>query len=84
MPVAIPMAGMDPDPDHLARGFRWPRYRIVAANVWPLLLLKMVVPLAAGLEVLFLALYVFWASGNGRLRHGSAWAGLAQRPGGSG
>lgn len=38
---------------------------MAAANVWPLLLLKLDVPLAAGLEVLFLALYVFWTSGNG-------------------
>lgn len=38
---------------------------LVAANVWPLLLLKLSVPLAAIAEGIFLALYVWWASGGG-------------------
>lgn len=38
---------------------------LVAANVWPLLLLKLSVPLAVIAEALFLALYVWWASGGG-------------------
>ena len=38
---------------------------LVAANVWPLLLLNLGVPLAAIAEVIFLALYVWWASGGG-------------------
>ncbi len=38
---------------------------LVAANVWPLLLLKLGVPLAAAAEAIFLALYVWWAAGGG-------------------
>ena len=36
-----------------------------AANLWPVLLLSLGVPLAAVLEVLFLALYLWWAGGGG-------------------
>jgi membrane protease YdiL (CAAX protease family) len=36
-----------------------------AANVWPVLLATLGMPLAAGAEVLFLALYLAWAAGNG-------------------
>jgi len=36
-----------------------------AANVWPLLLLNLGVPLAAIAEALFLALYIWWAAGGG-------------------
>jgi len=38
---------------------------LIPANVWPLLLLNLGVPLAAVVEVAFLALYVWWASGGG-------------------
>ena len=38
---------------------------LVAANVWPLLLLKLGTPIASAAEVLFLAVYVWWASGGG-------------------
>jgi membrane protease YdiL (CAAX protease family) len=38
---------------------------MIAANVWPILLLKIGMPMAAGAEVAFLALYVWWASGGG-------------------
>jgi membrane protease YdiL (CAAX protease family) len=38
---------------------------MVAANVWPLLLLRLGVPLAAVAETIFLALYVWWSSGGG-------------------
>jgi membrane protease YdiL (CAAX protease family) len=38
---------------------------LVAANVWPLLLLKLGVPLAAIAEVIFLAFYLWWAGGGG-------------------
>ena len=38
---------------------------LIPANVWPLLLLNLGVPLAAILEAVFLALYVWWASGGG-------------------
>jgi membrane protease YdiL (CAAX protease family) len=38
---------------------------LVAANVWPLLLLNLGVPLAVVAEVIFLALYVWWAAGGG-------------------
>ena len=38
---------------------------LVAANVWPFLLLNLGVPLAAIVETMFLALYVWWAGGGG-------------------
>ena len=38
---------------------------LVAANVWPVLLIALGMPLAGILEVGFLALYFWWASGNG-------------------
>lgn len=38
---------------------------LLPANVWPLLLLSFGLPLAAILEVIFLGLYVWWASGGG-------------------
>jgi len=38
---------------------------LVAANVWPLLLLNLGVPLATVAEAIFLAIYVWWASGGG-------------------
>jgi membrane protease YdiL (CAAX protease family) len=38
---------------------------LVAANVWQLLLLNLGVPLAATAEVIFLALYLWWAGGGG-------------------
>ena len=45
---------------------------LVAANVWPLLLLKLGVPLAATAEAIFLALYVSWAAGGGPPRKAQA------------
>lgn len=38
---------------------------LIAANVWPLLLLKLGVPLAATAETIFLALYLWWVAGGG-------------------
>ena len=38
---------------------------LIAANIWPLLLLSLGMPIAAGVEVVFLALYIWWASGGG-------------------
>lgn len=38
---------------------------MVAANVWPLLLVTLGVPLAAIAEAIFLGLYVWWSSGGG-------------------
>jgi membrane protease YdiL (CAAX protease family) len=38
---------------------------LVPANVWPMLLLSLDVPLAAIAEAIFLALYVWWAGGGG-------------------
>ncbi len=38
---------------------------LVPANVWPLLLLNLGVPLAAIIEAIFLGLYLWWASGGG-------------------
>ena len=38
---------------------------LVAANVWPILLLSLSVPVAAVVEMVFLGLYLWWASGGG-------------------
>ena len=38
---------------------------LVAANVWPILLLSLSVPLAALVEIVFIGLYVWWTSGGG-------------------
>jgi len=38
---------------------------LIPANVWPPLLLNLGVPLAATIELVFLGLYVWWASGGG-------------------
>jgi membrane protease YdiL (CAAX protease family) len=38
---------------------------LLAANVWPLLLFNLPVPVAAAAEAAFLSLYVWWASGGG-------------------
>jgi len=38
---------------------------LVAANVWPLLLVKLGMPIAAAAEAVFLTTYVWWASGGG-------------------
>jgi membrane protease YdiL (CAAX protease family) len=38
---------------------------LIPANVWPPLLLSLGVPLAATLELIFLGLYIWWASGGG-------------------
>lgn len=51
---------------------------LAPANVWPPLLLILGVPLAATTETLFLALYVWWASGGGppltsRMARGAAF-----------
>lgn len=41
---------------------------LVAANVWPVLLTTLGLPLGAAVELLFLMLYLWWASGGGRPR----------------
>jgi membrane protease YdiL (CAAX protease family) len=38
---------------------------MVAANVWPLLLLNLGAPIAAVLELIFLGAYLWWAAGGG-------------------
>jgi membrane protease YdiL (CAAX protease family) len=38
---------------------------MIAANIWPLLLVSLGMPVAAGAEIVFLALYVWWVSGGG-------------------
>src|SRR5512135_2267549 len=38
---------------------------LVAANVWPILLLSLSLPLAALVEIIFLGLYLWWTSGGG-------------------
>src|SRR5437016_6332819 len=42
---------------------------MVAANVWPLFLLNLGVPLAAPAEAIFLAAYIWWAAGGGPPRN---------------
>ena len=49
---------------------------MIAANVWPVLLIKLGVPVAAVGEAIFLAAYVWWAAGGGppkRTEAGRAW-----------
>jgi membrane protease YdiL (CAAX protease family) len=38
---------------------------LVAANMWPVLLLKLGLPFAVAAEVVFLSLYIWWAGGRG-------------------
>ena len=38
---------------------------LTAANVWPLLLIKLGAPIASAAEIVFLAVYMWWASGGG-------------------
>lgn len=45
---------------------------LVAANVWPILLLKLGMPLAAAAEVIFLGIYIWWVSGGGPPRSWNA------------
>jgi membrane protease YdiL (CAAX protease family) len=52
-----------------------------AANVWPLLLLSLGVPLAAITEAVFLALYVWWVRGGGSPRSTQAARAAAFRSG---
>ena len=52
---------------------------LVPANVWPPLLLTLGVPLAATTEAIFLALYIWWASGGGPPRTSKATRGAAFR-----
>ena len=52
---------------------------LAGANVWPSLLLNLGVPLAATAEALFLALYLWWASGGGPPRTTQAVRGSAFR-----
>lgn len=54
---------------------------LFTANVWPLLLLSLGVPLAATIEVVFLGLYVWWARGGGPPKRTHAARGLAFRSG---
>jgi len=44
---------------------------LIAANVWPILLGILSVPVAAFVEVIFLSLYLWWASGGGPPRRTS-------------
>lgn len=38
---------------------------MMAANIWPILLLRIGLPTAAGVELAFLGLYAWWAAGGG-------------------
>jgi membrane protease YdiL (CAAX protease family) len=55
---------------------------LVAANVWPLLLLSLGVPLAAVVEVIFLVLYLWWTTGGGPPRSTQGVRGEISRSGG--
>ena len=52
---------------------------LIPANVWPPLLLSLGVPLAATIELVFLGLYVWWASGGGPPQRIRAARGIAFR-----
>ncbi len=54
---------------------------LVPANVWPLLLLNLGVPLAATAEAIFLGLYLWWAGGGGPPRAAQAARARAFRRG---
>ena len=54
---------------------------MVAANVWPLLLVTLGVPLAAIAEAIFLGAYVWWLSGGGPPRRTRAPRAMAFRRG---
>ena len=54
---------------------------LAAANVWPLFLLHLSVPLAAVAEAIFLALYLWWVSGGGPPRTTQAARALSFRRG---
>ena len=55
---------------------------LVAANVWPVLLLNLGVPLGASAELSFLGLYVWWARGGGPPRRTRGARSVAFRSGG--
>jgi membrane protease YdiL (CAAX protease family) len=52
---------------------------LIPANVWPPLLLNLGVPLATTIELVFLGLYVWWASGGGPPQRIRAARGIAFR-----
>ena len=52
---------------------------LIPGNVWPPLLLNLGVPLAATIELVFLGLYVWWASGGGPPQRIRAARGIAFR-----
>lgn len=54
---------------------------LVAANVWPALLAGLGVPIAAAAEIIFLAFYLWWASGGGPPLATQAVRGIAFRRG---
>ena len=54
---------------------------LVAANLWPLFLITLGVPLGVAIEVLFLMLYLWWASGGGPPRSSQASRAISFRRG---
>jgi membrane protease YdiL (CAAX protease family) len=54
---------------------------LIPANIWPIFLFKLPVPLAAIAEIIFLSLYIVWASGGGPPRKMQAARALAFRKG---
>ena len=43
-------------------------FALTAANVWPVLLVSLAVPLASIIEIIFLSFYIWWAAGGGSPR----------------
>jgi membrane protease YdiL (CAAX protease family) len=54
---------------------------LIPANLWSVLLVSLRVPIAASLEVVFLGLYIWWASGGGPPHRTRAARGRAFRSG---
>jgi membrane protease YdiL (CAAX protease family) len=54
---------------------------LIPANIWPIFLFKLPVPVAAIAEIIFLSLYIVWASGGGPPRKLQAARALAFRTG---
>ena len=54
---------------------------LIAANVWPVLLVTLGMPVAGGAEILFFVVYLWWASGHGVPRPARAARAFAFRAG---
>lgn len=54
---------------------------LAAANIWPILLMSLTVPLASLVEVIFLGVYVWWTNGGGPQRRTRDWRRNSSRSG---